>query len=158
MPENIKIRSLQKEDDSAQLVKLFQQLIRQEVKFSVEQALKVPNLHCYVADNQGEIVGFAALTLRFVPTKGYVGVIEDVVVDEKHRRKGLGTRLLEKIFNKANELSKELNIVAIELTSNKNREAARKLYRKIGFELLDTGVFRRKLFSDKNNELNRKCR
>jgi len=67
-----------------------------------------------------------------------VGVVEDVVVDKNYRRMGLGTKLMEKLLEKG----KELKVFAVELTSNPQREGARRLYQKLGFELLETGVFR----------------
>ena len=135
---NIKIRQLKEGDSNDKLIKLFEQLTSREVEFDINKVLQVPNLFCYVAEVDGKIAGFAALTLRFVPTKGYVGVIEDVVVDENYRRMGLGTKLMEKLLEKG----KELKVFAIELTSNPQREGARRLYQKLGFELLETGVFR----------------
>lgn len=136
---NIKIRLLKKSDDSDKLLKLFKQLTSRDVKFDVKKVLEVPNLYCYVVEvDRRVVVGFAVLTLRFVPTKGYVGVIEDVVIDENYRQMGLGTKLIKKLLDKG----KTLKVFAVELTSNPKRESARRLYQKLGFELLETGVFR----------------
>lgn len=140
----MKIRRLNQEDKEGELVKLFGQLTSREVKIDVKKMLAVPNLFCYVIEDDGKLVGFAALTLRFVPTKGYVGVIEDVVVDEKYRKRGLGTELINKLLSKA----KEQKVFAVELTSNPKREVARRLYQKLGFKLLETGVFRLEVASE----------
>jgi ribosomal protein S18 acetylase RimI-like enzyme len=140
----MKIRRLNQGDKEGELVKLFGQLTSREVKIDVKKMLAVPNLFCYVIEDDGKLVGFAALTLRFVPTKGYVGVIEDVVVDEKYRKRGLGTELINKLLSKA----KEQKVFAVELTSNPKREVARRLYQKLGFKLLETGVFRLEVASE----------
>jgi ribosomal protein S18 acetylase RimI-like enzyme len=66
-----------------------------------------------------------------------------VVVDEKYRQQGLGTKLINKLLTKA----KEQGVFAVELTSNPKRKIARKLYQKLGFKLLETGVFRLEIIS-----------
>ena len=138
MKNNIKIRLLNAGDSERELIKLFGQLTSRDVEFDVKKVLGVPNLYCYVVEVDKKNIGFAALTLRFVPTKGYVGVIEDVVIDENYRQMGLGTKLIKKLLDKGNNLK----VFAVELTSNPKRESARRLYQKLGFELLETGVFR----------------
>jgi ribosomal protein S18 acetylase RimI-like enzyme len=139
----MKIRQFVKKDRRDELVNLFRQLTSREVQVDVKKMLEIPNLFCYVIEDNNKLVGFAALTLRFVPTKGYVGVIEDVVVDEKYRQQGLGTKLINKLLTKA----KEQGVFAVELTSNPKRKIARKLYQKLGFKLLETGVFRLEIIS-----------
>jgi ribosomal protein S18 acetylase RimI-like enzyme len=134
----MKIRQFIKKDGGDELVNLFGQLTSRKVQIDGKKMLEIPNLFCYVIEDNNKLVGFAALTLRFVPTKGYVGVIEDVVIDEKYRKQGLGTKLINKLLTKA----KERGVFAVELTSNPKRKIARKLYQKLGFKLLETGVFR----------------
>ena len=67
--------------------------------------------------------------------------IEDLVVDEKHRNKGIGKKLLEYAIKKA----KELNCTHIELTSNPSRLEANNLYITHGFNLRETNCYRKKI-------------
>lgn len=69
------------------------------------------------------------------------GCIDDVIVDEKYRGKGLGKILTHAMINKA----KELGMKHIDCTSRPHRIAAHKLYEKAGFEKRDTNVYRLKL-------------
>ena len=65
--------------------------------------------------------------------------IEDVIVDESCRGKGVGRALV----NAAVKFVEELDISCdIYLTSNPSRVAARALYQSEGFEEYKTGVFR----------------
>lgn len=94
-----------------------------------------------VVAREGErIVGVASLFA--VQTLGKrLGLVEDVVVDETYRGKGLGAKLMEHIIATA----REHRVAAIELTSRPAREAANKLYQKLGFERRETNVYRMKL-------------
>ena len=69
------------------------------------------------------------------------GSIDDVVVDEKYRGKGLGKILTYAMIEKA----KKLGMKHIDCTSRPHRIVAHKLYEKAGFEKRDTNVFRLKL-------------
>ncbi len=137
----MKIRKL-KSDDESQLLKLFAELTTSPINLNIQEVINDKNCHAIVLENKiGEIVGFAALTTFIVPTKGRVGKIEDVIIRETFRGKGLGSKLLDKLI----EIAKEKGIVNITLTSNPSRIIARNLYQKKGFILLETGVFLLKL-------------
>ena len=58
-------------------------------------------------------------------------VIEDMIVDEDQRGKGIGYEILDSVIKKA--LADGVEV--IELTTNPSREAANKLYQKYGFKL-----------------------
>ena len=45
------------------------------------------------------------------------------------------------IMNELIELAKEKKLKKLQLTSSPKREVARALYKSLGFELIDTGVF-----------------
>lgn len=64
-------------------------------------------------------------------------VIEDMIVDEKYRGKGLGRDILNDLVTWA----KENKIEIIELTSNPKRVAANELYKKYGFNLHPTNHY-----------------
>jgi ribosomal protein S18 acetylase RimI-like enzyme len=87
-------------------------------------------------DEKGNIVGILTLAIYRVPT-GIRSVIEDVVVDEKVRRQGIGEALLLHAI----ELAKEAGASGVALTSNRRREAANALYQSIGFKRRETNAY-----------------
>lgn len=91
-------------------------------------------------DDLGQIVGTLALIVVRIPT-GKKAFIEDVVVDESARGKGLG----EKLLVKAIELAKLKGVQRIELSSRPMRVPANKLYQKLGFKQRETNYYRLQL-------------
>jgi ribosomal protein S18 acetylase RimI-like enzyme len=87
-------------------------------------------------DASGTIVGILCLTVYRVPT-GLRSIIEDVVVDESARRKGIG----EALMRKAIELAREAGAEGVSLTSNPQRQAANLLYQSLGFRLRQTNPY-----------------
>lgn len=92
------------------------------------------------ADESSSIVGILCLTIHRVPT-GLRSIIEDVVVDEIIRRKGIG----EALVRKAMELARDAGADGVSLTSNPQREAANQLYQSMGFQLRQTNPYFYKL-------------
>ena len=88
----------------------------------------------------GRIVGMLCLTVYRVPT-GLRSVIEDVVVDEAARGRGIGAALIREAIERARAAGAE----GISLTSNPQREAANRLYQSIGFQLRQTNPYFYKL-------------
>lgn len=88
-------------------------------------------------DDSGSIVGSLTLVLYRIPT-GRGAVIEDVVVDASARGQGVG----EALTREAIERARAAGARAVELTSRPEREAANRLYRRLGFELRETNVYR----------------
>ncbi|HYC44677.1 MAG TPA: GNAT family N-acetyltransferase [Burkholderiales bacterium] len=87
--------------------------------------------------NAGAIVGTLTLVVFRIPT-GTRAWIEDVVVDDAARGRGVGERLTRKAI----ELAAQRGAQTVDLTSRPSREAARRLYEKVGFRLRETGVYR----------------
>jgi len=75
-----------------------------------------------------------------VPT-GLRSIIEDVIVDESMRRRGIG----EALMRRAIDLARELGAEGVALTSNPARAAANQLYQTMGFELRKTNPYFYKL-------------
>jgi len=88
----------------------------------------------------GEIVGVLSLTIYHVPT-GLRSIVEDVIVDEKMRRRGIGEALVRSAIN----LARDAGANGVALTSNPQREAANQLYQSMGFELRKTNPYFYKL-------------
>jgi ribosomal protein S18 acetylase RimI-like enzyme len=87
-------------------------------------------------DELGQIEGTLTLVV-FRTTTELRARIEDVVVDETARGKGLG----EQLVKEALRLAHERGARSVSLTSRPDREAANRLYERIGFEQRDTNVF-----------------
>ena len=90
-----------------------------------------------VARADGAIVGSLTLVLVRIPT-GLRAIIEDVVVDEQFRGQGVGRALNEVAL----ELARDAGAVTVDLTSRPSREAANRLYLRLGFVIRDTNVYR----------------
>lgn len=88
-------------------------------------------------DDDGTILGSMTLAMFLIPT-GRRAWIEDVVVDDAARGKGVGRLLNERAI----EIAKEAGAKTVDLTSRPTREAANRLYKRLGFELRDTNVYR----------------
>jgi ribosomal protein S18 acetylase RimI-like enzyme len=89
------------------------------------------------ASRDGEVVGTLTLAAFRVPT-GVRAWIEDVVVDEHARGGGIG----EALVLAALEVARELGSRTVDLTSRPSREAANRLYRRVGFVERSTNVYR----------------
>ena len=85
----------------------------------------------------GPILGLATVSLVHAPT-GVHARLEDVVVDALARGQGMGAALTEAAIDVAREWGADY----LALTSNPRREAANKLYQKLGFKRWDTNVYR----------------
>ena len=88
-------------------------------------------------DDGGRIVGSLTLALFRIPT-GLRAWIEDVVVDGEARGKGVGEALNQAALDHARHVGAR----TVDLTSRPSREAANRLYQRIGFVQRSTNVYR----------------
>jgi ribosomal protein S18 acetylase RimI-like enzyme len=86
---------------------------------------------------EGDIVGALTLAMFRIPTQVRAW-IEDVVVDEAARGRGVGEALNEEAIRRATTAGAR----SVDLTSRPSREAANRLYRRLGFEIRETNVYR----------------
>lgn len=91
----------------------------------------------FAAVDDGRIVGLLALVWYDVPS-GRKAWVEDVVVDARERSRGAGRMLVEAALAHARSVGAR----SVSLTSNPARVAAHALYRKCGFEEVETTLFR----------------
>ena len=91
-------------------------------------------------NEENEIIGALTLTVYRVPT-GIRSIIEDVIVDTSARGQGIG----EALMLRAIEIAKEKGASNISLTSNPLREAANRLYLRVGFKKRETIAYQMKL-------------
>ena len=87
--------------------------------------------------NHGRIVGLLTLVVFRIPT-GVRAWIEDVVVDEAVRGRGVGEALSQEAVRRAVGAGAR----TVELTSRPSREAANRLYQRLGFVRRDSNVYR----------------
>ena len=85
----------------------------------------------------GTILGMLSLATFAIPT-GVRAWVEDVVVDAGTRGMGAGQQLVEAAVAHAQKIGAR----TVDLTSRPSRVAANRLYRRCGFELRETNVYR----------------
>ena len=90
-----------------------------------------------IAKNAEVVVGMLTLMIFRIPT-GLRGLIEDVVVCESVRRKGIGALLIQSAIN----IAEAEGARTLDLTSRPERHAANQLYEKLGFSKRDYNVYR----------------
>jgi ribosomal protein S18 acetylase RimI-like enzyme len=83
------------------------------------------------------VVGVLTLAVFRIPT-GIRAWIEDVVVDTRARGRGVGESLCRAALSRAVAMGAS----TLDLTSGPQREAANRLYRRLGFQRRDTNVYR----------------
>jgi len=96
------------------------------------------SIHFFIAElDKKQIVGM--LTIASYKTPSGIKVwIEDVVVDESQRGKGIGKELMLAAI----DYSKSLGSKDIRLTSRPSRIAANELYLKLGFKKYETNFYK----------------
>lgn len=88
-------------------------------------------------NDQGAIVGTLTLVVFRIPT-AIRAWIEDVVVDESARGSGAG----EALNRAALDTARTFGARTVDLTSRPSREAANRLYQRLGFKRRETNVYR----------------
>ena len=138
----VDVRPAERVDD--ELVSAFAQLIPQLSSSSPpptgdELAAIVGSPDCvlYVARVEGRLVGSLTLAFYRIPT-GLKAWIEDVVVDESARGHGVGEALNLAAIDEARRRGAK----NVSLTSRSSREAANRLYQRLGFKPYDTNLYR----------------
>jgi ribosomal protein S18 acetylase RimI-like enzyme len=126
---------------TAALERLVPQLSRSNPppsRAEVTEMLASPAISQFVArGDDGAVIGVSTLAVFRIPT-GLRAWIEDVVVDEAARGKGVGDALNRAAVDHARRVGAR----TVDLTSRPSREAANRLYRRIGFVERDTNVYR----------------
>jgi ribosomal protein S18 acetylase RimI-like enzyme len=104
----------------------------------VEAMLASDAITQFVArDDGGAIIGVSTLAMFPIPTAKRAW-IEDVIVDESGRGQGVGEALTRAMIDAA----RDHGCKTVELTSRPSREAANRLYQRVGFTNRETNVYR----------------
>ncbi|MGZ4387810.1 MAG: GNAT family N-acetyltransferase [Gaiellaceae bacterium] len=102
------------------------------------EVVATPGTSVLVArDEHGAVAGSLTLVLYRTPI-GLHAVVHDVVVDETTRGQGVG----EALSREAIRLAQLAGAGRVELTSRPHREAAHRLYERLGFRRHETNVYR----------------
>ena len=116
-----------------QLSSTAQEITAEELEDVVESGSSV----LFVAHDDDRVVGTLTLVLFRIPT-GVRALIEDVVVDEAERGKGISSALTRAALDRARNAGAR----TVDLTSRPSREVANQVYQHLGFEQRDTNVYR----------------
>ncbi len=107
---------------------------------ALEEMVAAPDTRLLLAMHDtadSEIVGSLTLAIFRIPS-GIRAWIEDVVVAPESRGQGTGSALVTTAIDMASAAGAR----TVDLTSRPGREAANRLYRKLGFAQRDTNVYR----------------
>jgi ribosomal protein S18 acetylase RimI-like enzyme len=139
------IRAASEVDDRlvADFVRLIPQLSSSSPAPTAAELLSIvdnPHAVLFLADLDGVVVGSLTLAFYRIPT-GLKAWIEDVVVDESARGHGVGEALNLAAIDEARARGAK----NVSLTSRPSREAANRLYQRLGFEPYETNLYRYQL-------------
>ncbi|HSH23791.1 MAG TPA: GNAT family N-acetyltransferase [Acidimicrobiales bacterium] len=139
------IEVVEAEQADDELVAAFTRLVPQlsrstppPTREELAEMVAAPGTHVLLArDGAGTVVGALTLVTFRIPT-GVRAWVEDVVVDESARRRGVG----ETLTRRALEIAVAAGARTVDLTSRPEREAANRLYARLGFHPRATNVYR----------------
>ncbi len=125
--------------DTTRILVLYEELTGEKQSLTKETLQRVfsqiealPNHHFLVAENDGLVTG--TLFLLIVPNLSHEArpwaVVENIMVDRRMHRQGIGRQLMEYAF----ERCREAKCYKIQLLSNQKRMEAHQFYRSLGFD------------------------
>lgn len=137
----MEIRALEREDLSPaierQIKELFNELIPNSYEIDLLQMLSSKNsVTMIVCIDNDEVIGMASVGTYYA-VSGHKAWVEDVVVAGKHRGRGIGRHLMEKIVERCE--SKEIDEIL--LFTEDHRAPAINLYVSLGFKLKDSRIY-----------------
>lgn len=137
--------NLQKEDITPAIKKqingLFSELNSEIEQQDITEVLSQGNdFICVCCWENEKLVGMASLATYKV-ISGYKGMVEDVVVSTTMRGKGLGRKLMDRLIVEA----ENLKLSEILLFTAHHRKPAISLYKSLGFNQKESGLYTLKL-------------
>jgi len=140
-------------EDIDKMAHLLSQLFSIERDFGVDYAKQKEGLELVFNDEMSDIlvarvdnalVAMATMQ-RLISTAegGYVGHIEDVVVDDEYRNRGIGTYLVERLV----ALAKERGYKRLQLAADRENTKALLFYQKRSFSATSLSIYRNRTFS-----------
>lgn len=114
-----------------------------DIQSVLEQYLKNENYEIYCYEKDG-VIGIVTITKRLTFFYGgKVAIIEDLVIEEKIRNKGIGKRLVDFVEQRM----KQEGIRGIELSSDFHRNQTHRFWERMGYKKL-AYQFRKNLIHD----------
>ena len=124
-------------DSIAALVGQLSSSAKAPTREELEAIVNAPGTVLLAVRQSGNLVGMLTLVTFAIPT-GIRSIIEDVVVDERYRGQGVAQALTREALVRADAGGAR----TVDLTSRPSREAANRLYQKLGFQKRDSNVYR----------------
>jgi ribosomal protein S18 acetylase RimI-like enzyme len=124
-------------DSIAALVGQLSSSAKAPTQEELETIVNAPGTVLLAVCQSGSPVGMLTLVTFAIPT-GIRAIIEDVVVDERYRGQGIAQALTREALIQADAAGAR----TVDLTSRPSREAANRLYQKLGFQKRDSNVYR----------------
>ncbi|MDY6964573.1 MAG: ribosomal protein S18-alanine N-acetyltransferase [Halobacteriota archaeon] len=116
-----------KPSDFAQLINLEREAFQETNPYVYTNLYESCPNGFLVAEKDGLVIGYVVGLL----TDDHEGRIFSFAVNKRHRRSGIGTELLNAIFT----IFRDNEIFKVRLEVRQSNEAARSLYRKLGFNV-----------------------
>lgn len=113
------------------------------IRTAFRAGLNAPNCQYWVAEIYAIPIGMISLSWsgNIFEAAFRVGMIDELVVDENWRGRGIGERLVDV----AADFARQRGLAALELTTAGHRDAAHRFYESRGFSRRETRVYWRKL-------------
>ena len=124
-------------DSIAALVDQLSSSAKAPTQDELETIVNAPGTVLLAVRQSGRLVGMLTLVVFAIPT-GIRAIIEDVVVDEQYRGQGVAQALTKEALVQAEAAGAR----TVDLTSRPSREAANRLYKKLGFQKRESNVYR----------------
>jgi N-acetylglutamate synthase-like GNAT family acetyltransferase len=127
---------LAEESDEASVYELVTALMavsldRKSFQDVFAQNLRDDNVLYYIAERDGFVIGFASLHIEpQLHHAGLVGEIQELIVHETVRDKGIGAQLVSRLEQEA----EKRGCVSIEVTTKNFRVDAQRFYEQVGFK------------------------
>jgi ribosomal protein S18 acetylase RimI-like enzyme len=122
--------------DTAKLTQLYRKLYEgdEDQKFFKSSAMPSyfkSGSRVFVARDGNEVKGFIwVIYYEHIRNKG-VGIIEELYVDDRYRKRGIG----KKLVSKAIEYLKKKHILVMLVTTDPHMTRAKKFYKAVGFKI-----------------------
>jgi len=92
--------------------------------------LSDPNAGCWILENEGELIGMVICYVRPTLSSGNMMTVEELVIDQRHRRRGLGSILVKYCVDYAKARKLDCVEVACSLVKTELHE----FYERVGFK------------------------
>ena len=120
-----------------QIRSLFNQLNSDINQLVIDKVLVPDNTIVFAICKEDDIIIGMAAMATYKVISGHKGMIEDVVVSTDHRGKGIGKKLMQKLLKEG----KKQQLNEILLFSGHHRLPAIALYKSLGFQLKNSGLY-----------------